>query len=236
MKLLLPCLLSMMLASVALGDDANPNKLKEAFTGMPLPDYDEVWDSLHAYYGAALPSPVYIAYTQGGISGFDGPDTVVLSFQDLMNDKQRLPTLAHEASHLGNYSLTAGQSSETPFRFIDEGFAGLWQFRADIEGFKGYTMDVAKDYLAHGKVSFAQVQDWSSYFGSSPDHFDYKAYNVGSSFVFFLTDTYGEDGFRRLLTSIGQEKDLGRALKGEFGISMAEAEANWVAYIRRFKI
>lgn len=218
------------LALVSTGAFAE-GKVKEAFTGMELAEFDAAYDSLKEYYGDALPSPVYLAYTQGSISRFSSPNVVVLSFTDLMNDEQRVPTVTHEASHLGNFGLTKGQSKENAFRFIDEGFASIWQFKSNVDGYKGYTMGVAKEYLGRGKIAFTQIQDWRTYFGSRPEEFDYKAYNVGSSFVFYVTDTYGEDGFQRLLREIGNTKDLAEALQAALGISLNDAEQAWKAYI-----
>lgn len=199
--------------------------------GNDLPQFDVLWVRLSNFYGAAVPNIIYADISNSAVSEFEPPDHIHItpsSYQSRPNE-----TIIHETSHLANWKLSNGQTAETAFRFIDEGFATVWQESgtSNAGAWKTYLMKTAKACSAIGKVSFALAQDWSHYFGDSPSNFHYDAYNVGASFVYFLQDTFGDDKLKEFLAALGSTQELGAAVQMTFGVGLGNFEAQWIAYI-----
>lgn len=207
-------------------------------TGHPVQGLNHVWEAVQPFYGEIFPKVIRIKFHNDTFSGFEFPDIMWLgNFSRNPNDRTKrfYEVVRHELSHLGNMHLTNSMSMENRFRFFDEGFAMFFEFPQKQEWLFQKSFKIARKYLARGKVSFAQVQDWKSYFGDplggSRNELDKNAYNIGATFVFFLINNYGKENFRNFLVAIGDTKDLELSLIRTYGISKEMAEKSWLDYI-----
>jgi hypothetical protein len=203
----------------------------------PLPQWDFVWDQLFAYFGSATPQTITLEHSDGDTSRFH-PQTMSI---ELGPGRDRTDTVAHESAHLCNYNLTQGASTTKPFRFVDEGFAEIME--SEISGqadwYRTFALAVAEQERQQGRVSFEQVQDWSTYFGdssSTSSSRNWNAYQVGSSFEFMLEDTRGADALRGFFVDIGSTRDLGTTIARQFSSTTNGIEQEWFAYLGKVQL
>jgi hypothetical protein len=93
--------------------------------------------------------------------------------------------------------------------------------------------------MQQGRVSLAQVQDWSTYFGPSGSEAssrNWRAYQVGSSFDFMIEDKRGAAGVRAFFADLGNSRDLGATLQSLFSATTSEIEAEWLAYLGKVEV
>ena len=200
--------------------------------GAPLPQWEFIWGQLHDYFGASTPDRITVEYWSGSTNQFSPS-----------NEKIRLnpagdtaKTVAHESTHLCMFNLTQGASDTNAFRFFDEGFAEITGDSIAGEGdwYKAYALAVAASESQVGKVSFAQVQDWASYYGSSGSDVNtrnWKAYQVGSSFDYMMQDVHGAAALRAFFVDIGTTLDLGVTFQNVLAKTPDEVEQEWHAYL-----
>jgi hypothetical protein len=132
--------------------------------------------------------------------------------------------------------LTQMMSKENRFRFFNEGFARLFEYSENPSWYFNTTMKVGKEYLKKGKVSFSQIEDWITYWGDPEvGNLDPNAYNIGSTFVYFLINTYGKNCFRKFLVVIGKTQNLNLALSQTYQLSRKKAQRRWRKYIQNHK-
>jgi hypothetical protein len=152
-------------------------------------------------------------------------------------DKNRFAmVLAHESAHLCMAKLTNGLSNTEPFRFFDEGFANIvgGQFVGGEKVYRARALAAASQNAAKDGISFDRIQKWSTYFGDPPDA-DWDAYLVGSSFIFFIQDTYGQQKLLTFFKEIGRLGNLNAALQAVFHQSATTFQKSWLVYLRTHK-
>ena len=208
--------------------------------GTPLPQWDFVWDQLQAYFGSNTPDRITVEYKDGGTSQFFPADE---SIRITSGGDNNVSTVAHESTHLCNYNITQGASNTNSFRFFDEGFARIMGFgiASEADWYRSYALAIAALENQAGKVSFAQVQDWNTYFkngapASSSSTWNWNAYLVGSSFDYMIEDTYGADAFHSFLVDIGNTRDLGATFQNLFTTTTGAFEQDWLNYLSQVQI
>jgi hypothetical protein len=201
-------------------------------TGSAHPELDPAWSQVESMLGSATPAAVTIQLTDDGISRFDGPS------QRLLLDRANLARrgaelVGHELAHVTLHVLSNGASAQEPYRFLDEGFANIVGSRIDgsAEAYRAKALDRAVRELDGDRLHLSEVQIWSTFFGG-PHTGRWWAYEVGSSFCFFVIDGSGEASLRRLFVEIGRARDLDEALRTAIGIGASDAEQRWFAYLR----
>jgi len=129
-----------------------------------------------------------------------------------------------------------GRNTMDEYRFLDEGFATIQEYRAGGQeaAMKFRMFSVARKELVAGNVRFEIVQDWRRYFGDSSTgqtNLNFDAYLVGASFDYLLLETFGVERFRAFLMKIGTDSSLEVALHETFGWSEEQAERAWQAWL-----
>lgn len=201
--------------------------------GERVENLEQIWEHVNNTIGSCPDKIKYrVDTSKKTFSRFKGqPPLVVLNQKD--SDDQLEMVLSHETSHVCLFAKTKGASNLERFRFIDEGLANIIGGQA-VNARKEYrtkSLKVAKKLLNTMGISFTKVQAWTKYFGRPPKA-DFDAYNVGSTFIFFIEESYGKERVEKFYLKIGEHRDLGKAVREAFGISLEELEKNWLAYIR----
>lgn len=213
-------------------------------SGTPIRDCAAVWQHLSAFFGEALPTRITIEKENEGTSHFDpGRNLVYISKTSLQGQGVAAPSsecavVAHETAHVALAKLTDGASTMEAFRFLDEGLATIIQERVDgtIARYKRAALGLAARRLSIGSVKLTDVQVWSKYFGDPGVKADYRAYEVGSAFVFFVEDTWGEGALRRLFRDLAKTKSLDASVGNIHGRTLDETEREWESYLRSVEV
>jgi len=203
---------------------------------VPLPQYEWIYEKMLRYYPTSMPDQVTILFTDNDSSQFNVySNSILLSRRYFQNHASQV--IAHETSHLALYRMTNGASllngDKGPFRFFDEGYANIIEARIvdqEDDYKKAEALPTAAVQHQRKNVSFAKVQDWIHYFGDSSG-LNFFAYPVGSSFDFFILDTFGQTGLDAFFTDIGATKDLNRTFQKVFGRTQEEIESAWLSYL-----
>lgn len=202
-------------------------------TSKPINGLEHIWDELHLFYEDDLPKIIRIKYHDDEFSGFEPPAKLWISTK-LINDRPKfLEVVKHEVSHLGLYQMTDGSSYTNRFRFIDEGLANVLRYEESAVKHRNQCKKIAKKFLDESRISFIQVMDWKTYFGDPFDNgtVDFRAYDIGSNFIYFITDEYGKEKLRELLNSLGKTISFDDLVLKAFGKNTARLEAEWKEYI-----
>lgn len=179
------------------------------------------------------PSSVTVTRTTGGVSGFQQRSNTII-IGEKISAKEYDATLAHETVHLCLSKMSNGQSANSDYRFLDEGFAKLYDRRLLMsdEAVKRITYNKIKKYPL-SNINFKQARDWDTYFGN-PDRLGtlgWDAYYVGVSFHLFVEDTYGKDRPLKLMRELGSSMSFGGAVKAALGEDLSTVEKKWQDYV-----
>ncbi len=201
----------------------------------PLPEWDGVWSQLAAYFGVDTPPHITLRWFDGNGGRFEGAShTIVVS--RAAPEKARVYIVAHESAHLSLYQVTRGASATEPFRFFDEGYAEIVSKTIAGENMtlhKRSALSIANKQLDAGALGFAKVQQWWSYAGTRPSEGNAYAYPVGSSFVYFVIDSFGETKLFDFFRDVGESRDLDTSLQHVFGMGAAAIEERWKDYVMK---
>lgn len=199
----------------------------------PLPQWDGVWSKLDAFFGSDTPPHITLRQFSGNGGRFDGRShTIVVS--DIPTGNELVRIVAHESAHLCLYQVTRGASAMEPFRFFDEGYSdivGETIAGANMTNHKRFALAIASAQVKAGALGFAKVQHWSSYAGNRPSEGNDYAYPVGSSFVYFVIDSFGEKKLFDFFRDVGETRDLDTSLQHVFGLDAAAVEQRWKDYV-----
>jgi hypothetical protein len=222
---------------LATGPDAGAPVRFQTEGGEAIAGFDQVWETLHEFYGAATPSSFTVVVKQpGGPSQFNSAQARLLLPRDTLHERGA-PTLVHEGSHVCLSRLTGGASELEALRFVDEGLASLFEHRVagSLPQFEKAARNAAALQLAAGNLSFEKLARWSVYFGVPPKRNAY-AYSVGAAFDLYLLSTFGKERFQSFLAELGRERELDKAVRKAFGRSAAQLEAEWIASLEEVKV
>lgn len=183
------------------------------------------------------PSRIIIEGVESNVSQFNSrTDTIIIGNGSLKSTKYRASTIAHETVHLCLARISNGRSATETYRFMDEGYARLYDRR--MLGMSNEEIDK----LVYGKlknypetiIDFEQAMSWTTFFGrpNALGTVGWDAYYVGVSFQRFLEDAYGKELPLKLFEEIGTSLTFDRALKAATGESRAIVEQRWQAYVR----
>jgi hypothetical protein len=199
----------------------------------PLPEWNSLWSKLEAVFGSNTPPRITMRRFSGDGGRFDGPShTIKISVAIERNDL--VEVIAHESSHLSMYQLTRGASATEPFRFFDEGYSdlvGKMIAGENMANHKRSSLAIANRELKANGLSFEELQHWSDYAGNLPSQKMDYAYPVGSSFVYFVIDSFGEKKLFDFFRDIGETRDLDASLRNVFGLTAVEVERRWKDYV-----
>ena len=206
----------------------------------PLPQYNAHVPALRQYYPQEI-APIIIE--EGDFHSFNYITRVV--YLDIKNTpSQNLPPLAmHEASHIINYDISDGFSLEEQPRFIDEGMASIIYAavaEGDIIPYRDIVINCkAKTRRAGGKAKLADLMQWKTYVGdyTNVENFyktvNYEGYDEAASFVFFLTEKWGNDILYKIFKDLAATKDLNKTFKNILNKDAPQVETMWHAYIEQ---
>ncbi|OFZ24595.1 MAG: hypothetical protein A2381_13950 [Bdellovibrionales bacterium RIFOXYB1_FULL_37_110] len=198
----------------------------------PLLDYQVIGEKVEKIYGVKLNRPVTVIFkeTPGGRFNCESNEIFINQNDPL---QKKLVTIAHETSHLMHCQITNNKSTNEELRFVDEGLASIigQRITGDEDSYKAQTKEESALERDKGNVSFELVKKWKKYFGTGNiATSNWKAYRVGSSFIYYLIYKYGEgtpfDFLKYLERSSFQE-----ALLKTTGNSEQEIEVAWLEYI-----
>ncbi len=181
------------------------------------------------------PNRVEVARTPGGGGSFSTRTTTV-NIGETVKPADYDAVLAHETVHLCLVMISNGASVTDQYRFLDEGFAKLYdrRMRLSEDSIARLTYGKLKKYPAE-VINFKQARSWSSYFGK-PDSLGtlgWDAYYVGVSFHLFLEDTYGKSKPLKLMREIGLSMSFAGALKDTVGEDIDVVEKKWQDHVAR---
>ena len=207
--------------------------------GNNLEKYDQKYFLLTDFYGEFTPKQIVVRYHSRKSSQFHTRDnSISLALYCLKDSPEN--TVIHETSHLAMSNLTQGASVTNQFRFFDEGMANIMGYKAEgrLAIYKQKAINIAEKQRQENNISFKKVQDWTNYFGDWSGKKDKlkrnpNAYPVGSSFVFYIQDTYGIKKLKEFFNSVGKTKDLETSLRNVFNVSAKDIEAAWLEYIKK---
>jgi dienelactone hydrolase len=207
-------------------------------SGRPIVRYETAWQIVHAFFGEATPPLVHVAFHERANSYFH-PETSTVSISRHPAEKNpEIALVAHETAHLALARLTHGASTSEALRFLDEGLASIIASRAkgDADAYRSRAFVVAAQRAGEDDAILVHAARWSEYFGDPGMHPDYDAYDVGAAFDFFLMKEFGEGATRRLLTDLGDTRDLGRSCARVLGRGVGEIERLWRAGLEYVKV
>ena len=122
------------------------------------------------------------------------------------------------------------------FRFFDEGYSdlvGKMIAGQNMENHKRSSLAIANREVTTKGVGFETMQHWSAYAGNSPNPRQAYAYPAGSSFVYFVIDSFGEKKLFDFFRDIGETRDLDTSLRNVFGLTAGEVEQRWKDYLAK---
>ncbi len=208
--------------------------------GKPLAQFEPIWRSLHEAFDEHAPKRIVVEFTESEFSRFDARrDRILIRLG--YSPSQVMAKIAHESAHLAAHNLTNGYSTQNRFRFIDEGFASVFEgfVAGKANDFKQHALAVAAHQQRVGNVRLHLVQDWLRYWGDwrkGKGQQTLYAYPVGASFVYFLIDQYGAESPFRLMKAIGETGNFDAATRISLQRSAQEIEAGWIGYLQAVKI
>lgn len=209
--------------------------------GNSLDKFDFVWEQLNPIFDKKCPQTINIDYSDNPHSTYFeiNKNLIIVNMRDYHGNFPQL--LAHDTTHLCLAKITNDASKLNEFRFIDEGYAMLLATKVAKKSdlYKYLALRNAIRENQKEEINFKFIQDWDSYCYrnniNDPSKWNYDAYNVGSSFLFYLQDTYSEDVVNKLLRSIGKTKNLEESLQVLLNKSLLEVEKEWKVYLATYK-
>ena len=203
----------------------------------PLPQYEFIYDKLKDYFKNSVPQKIIVKYTTENTSRFDPiNERVLINASSAKYDL--IGVIAHESCHLCMANLTKKASVKEEFKFFDEGFANIFQstITNKAEDYKNESLTIAAVQNSRNNVSFAKVQRWSEYFGDPQIKTNFNANLVGSSFDFYVIDTFGMDKLMTFFKDISKTQDLGESLKNVFKNDKQSIETEWLQYLKKVNV
>lgn len=203
----------------------------------PLPQYEFIYDKLKDYFNSSVPKKIVVKFTTGNTSRFDPINEIVL-INEYSTKYDLLGVIAHESCHLCMENFTKRASVKEEFRFFDEGFANIFQSTIinKADDYKNESLTIATVQNNRNNVNFEKVQKWSEYFGDPQIKTNFYAYPVGSSFDFFVVDTFGMDRLITFFKNIGKTQDLEKSLKNVFKNDKQSIESEWLQYLKKVNV
>ncbi|MBN2547046.1 MAG: hypothetical protein JXB50_14690 [Spirochaetes bacterium] len=217
----------------------------------PLDKFEFVYDELKKYFKEKMPDKFIVKYikTETGIfssnySYFNPRNGSILINE--LHKSDLIQTIAHESCNLCMAYITSNLSVNENYRFFDEGFASIFEkiilnkhekiVFDELENYKKNSLSIAADQNNKDNVNFKKVQKWSEYFGKTSEKTNDYAYQVGSSFVFYIFDSYGIDSFFQFLIDIAKTQNMDKSFKNIFKKNKSEIEKEWQDYLKKVKL
>ncbi len=206
----------------------------------PLPQYEFIYGKLKDYFKDNVPKKIVVKYitdTTEKTSRFDPINEIVL-INEYSVKYDLIGVIAHESCHLCMENFTEKASVKEEFRFLDEGFADIFQsiITNKADDYKNESLAIAAVQYNRNNISFEKVKKWSTYFGDPQIKINFYAYPVGSSFDFFIIDTYGMERLITFFKDIGRTQDLGKSLKKIFNNDKQSIESEWLQYLKKVNV
>ncbi|MGZ3798721.1 MAG: hypothetical protein ACXWRZ_19135 [Bdellovibrio sp.] len=203
-----------------------------------LKELEFIWSGLYIFYENMTPLKIILNKKDflDGTSRFNCKTNSIFINPKTFENGTSLTPIAHESSHLALCNLTNGVNILEKSRFWDEGFANIMQQRinGDIEAYKKKSLAIAFDQLQKDNVTFEKVRDWKRYSRDDAGKINNFSYAVGSSFDFYVMETFGEKKLKKFFIDIGITKDFNKTISNVFLISPSEFELGWKEYVKNY--
>ncbi len=221
----------------------------------PIEKVEFIYNDLIKYFKDKVPDMITVKYIKTPISifGYDYSfatrgDTVLIN-EEHKSDLIRL--VAHESCHICFYYTLKEICAKEKYRFFNEGFCRIFDSIVvdeyenilfdQADAYKKAALAIAANENKKNNVSFKKVQKWFKYFGkinieNASGKTNYYAYPVGSSFVYYIFDTYGIDSFFSFVNDLANSDDMNISFKKNFKKSKSEIEKEWLEYLGKVKI
>jgi len=227
------CLYLLILVSFA-NAQQNPKEEKLKNSSYNINAESPIFIKLNKLFLNSCPQQIHVILTNETISKFDSSTSTVF-INSKANEIEA--DLVHEAAHLCLEKLTKGFSNTEPFRFFDEGLANIieaeWNSKKD--DYKKKALIFASQEARSGNISFENIQKWNQYFGRPP-RANWNAYLVGSSFIFFIQETFSDSKLNHFFKTISENGNLEKSLLTVFGLTNIEFEKKWLHYLSKIEI
>ena len=186
---------------------------------------------INDHIGGGCPSKVTVWYSNQYTSQFHPSDAAITIGDRFMS---RINSVgAHEMLHLCLSRISGGTSNTEGFRFFDEGYANYWsnQMEKGDEFTRNRSYQMGKRYF--DSLNFRTVRSWSTFFGQQgKGTAGWNAYWVGTSFIYYESDTYGEAKVHEMFRNFGSHWTFGGAMETTFhGKDLKTIEKEWQEYV-----
>lgn len=206
------------------------------FDGVKILDLLPAWNTLNEFFAGSMPRTIIIKRKEfeNGNSKFNCATNTILINAGISDSKIVNSVVAHEATHIALCLLTNQFNTDEKSRFWDEGLATIIQYRNSGReaSYKRRSHELALQQDSQGNLKFDKLQNWRTYSKDKHGRVNGYAYGVGSSFVYFLIDSFGEDHFKKFLLEIGRTENFEETVNKIFKKSPQELEDNWRSYLK----
>ncbi len=217
----------------------------------PLEKVEFIYDELKKYFKNKMPGKITVKYVKTEIKIFEDDNSYFNPGNGsvLINEAHKsdlVKIVAHETSHLCMAYITSNLSINENYRFLDEGFASIFDKIAvgkyenialnELEEYKKNALAISANQNVKGNVDFKKVQKWSEYYGDAGKKTNYYAYPVGSSFVFYIFDAYSNESFFQFLIDLAKTDNLDKSFRNIFKKNKSEIEKEWQDYLKKVKL
>lgn len=207
----------------------------ETKTNTKTPSLRKHYIFVNQFFSGSCPSPIYFEVDRSnfGFSHFRGKYKKIFIAKNSLKNFDK--TFTHELSHLCLFHTTSGRSTQEEFRFFDEGLASIigQSFIGKDKSYRKNAFKVAYQMLSQKKISFKKMQKWSIFFGQPPKTFNFKSYQVGATFIYYILEIYHQKTLFHFFKSIKKHNSLEAAIKDIFSMTIEDFEQSWFSYIEK---
>lgn len=204
--------------------------------GQALSELEPIWMGLYQFYKDKTPLKIIVTKKSfpDGTSKFNCKNNLVAINPKAFESEKASELIAHESSHLALCNLTQSVNLLEESRFWDEGFATIMQQRinGDLSAYKKRTLRIASIQLDSSNLSFEKVKSWKAYSRDWNGKINTYAYAVGSSFLFYIIDAYGEKRLKDFFVEVGATGNFAMTITKVFSMSSESFELQWQEYLK----
>lgn len=107
--------------------------------------------------------------------------------------------------------------------------------KGTIDSYKASSIRTAKDQYEKGNLNWNKVKDWRTFYDRDGEHHSY-AYPVGSSFDFYIMDSYGIDTLFEIFADLPKTKNVDVSIRNVLHKEPKEIEVEWIQYLLSYDL